>query len=574
MMTLFRHPGRLWRVLVVFSRYFILPKLPFRSPPEPGAVRMRLAIEELGGAWVKLGQMLAMRFDLLPPAYCSELLKLLGQVRPFSYDEVRSIVTAELGAPPEEVFASFEQKSFAAASIGQVHRAVLHTGERVAVKVQRPGIRGDFRSDIGLMYAVSGIIDRSRLFGGTKSRQVIDEFARWTADELDYLVEARQAALLHEHAVGERLERIARIYRDYTTSRVLTSELIEGISLYEVMIASRNKDTDYLASLRARGYDPDKIVRNLDWNMLNQVFVHGYFHADLHPANLFVLQGNAIGYVDYGIVGSLPNDTRDSLTHYSWLLFHGDVDAAVTELMRWLSPTSTTDPEAARTYLVSVHRAFVYEMGAADIETRGEPPADAAASPARPPRPNPYSRLAMDTMRGIRDHSLTFSPGIVAYLKMLVMLGTIRHELAINYDLRANVQRFFTRYMRQRAVALADPRLAMERFYDVSVRVRRAVRFVEFIEAQEPFIVEAQSTLLGFRRRMQAVRRRLIQLGVAVLVIGAVLYFVLREPDETRRMLPGGVDYDLFQYGLVVVLLLLIGRIVFDMRRISGDDTG
>jgi len=112
----------------------------------------------------------------------------------------------------------------------------------------------------------------------------------------------------------------------------------------------------------------------------------------------------------------------------------------------------------------------------------------------------------------------------------------------------------------------------MERFYDVSVRVRRAVRFLEFIEAQEPFIVEAQSTLLGFRRRMQAVRRRLVQLGVAVLVIGAVLYFVLREPGETRRMLPGGVDYDLVQYGLLIVLLLLIGRIVLDMRRINGED--
>ena len=112
----------------------------------------------------------------------------------------------------------------------------------------------------------------------------------------------------------------------------------------------------------------------------------------------------------------------------------------------------------------------------------------------------------------------------------------------------------------------------MERFYEASVRIGRAVRFLEFIEAQEPFIVEAQSTLLGFRRRMQAVRRRLVQLGVAVLVIGAVLYFVLREPDETRRMLPGGVDYDLVQYGLLVILLLLIGRIVLDMRRINGDD--
>ena len=141
-------------------------------------------------------------------------------------------------------------------------------------------------------------------------------------------------------------------------------------------------------------------------------------------------------------------------------------------------------------------------------------------------------------MRGIREHQLTFSPGIVAYLKMLVMLGTIRHELAISYDLRANVRRFFTRYMRQRALALADPRLASERFYEMSIRMRRALRFVEFIESQEPFLVEAQSTLLGFRRRMQAVRRGLVQLGVAVLVVGAVLYFVLREPDETRRMLP------------------------------------
>ena len=563
MMTLLRHPGRLGRVLIVFTRYFVLPRLPFRGTPEPGAVRVRLAIEELGGAWIKLGQMLAMRFDLLPPAYCSELLKLLGQVRPFAYDDVRAILTEELGAPPEEAFASFEQRSFAAASIGQVHRAVLPSGERVAVKVQRPGIRADFRSDIQLMYAVSGWIDRSRLFGATSSRSVIDEFARWTADELDYLVEARQAALLHEQAVGERIERIARVYRDFTTSRVLTTELIEGISLYEVMVASREGDSDYLATLRARGYEPDRIVRNLDWNMLNQVFVHGYFHADLHPANLFVLPGNAIGYVDYGIVGSLASDTRDSLTHYSWLLFHGEVDAAVKELMRWLSPTTTTDPEAARSYLVSVHRGFVYEMGASQ---------EAATTSSRSSRVNPYSRLAMDTMRGIREHRLTFSPGIVAYLKMLVMLGTIRHELAVDYDLRANVQRFFTRYMRQRAITLADPRLAPERFYEASIRIRRAARFMEFIESQEPFLAEAQSSLFGFRRRMRAVRRRLIRLGLAVLLVGALLYFVLAEPNETRRMLPGGVDYSWVHYGLVVLLLLLIGRLVLDMRRLDGDD--
>ena len=164
---------------------------------------MRLALEELGGAWIKLGQMLAMRFDLLPAAYCDELFKLLNQVRPFPYDQVREIVRQELGGLPEVVFASFEAESFAAASIGQVHRAVLQSGELVAVKVQRPRDPreppGRHRPDV----RVRAVLDWTHLFGATRSRTVIDEFARWTADELDYLVEARQAVLLYEHARGE-----------------------------------------------------------------------------------------------------------------------------------------------------------------------------------------------------------------------------------------------------------------------------------------------------------------------------------------------------------------------------------
>ncbi len=213
-------------------------------------MRARLALERLGGAWIKLGQMLAMRFDLLPPAYCDELFKLLNQVKPFPYDQVREIVREELGDDPEVIFRSFETQSFAAASIGQVHRAVLHTGEHVAVKVQRPGIRAILQADIQLMYAFSGVLNWTHLFGATKSREVIDEFARWTADELDYLVEARQAVLLYEHAQGDALERIARVYREYTTSRVLTAELIEGIPLIEIILARRERNTAYLEAPR------------------------------------------------------------------------------------------------------------------------------------------------------------------------------------------------------------------------------------------------------------------------------------------------------------------------------------
>src|SRR3954469_5569466 len=412
MRTLFRHPRRVWRVLAVFFRFFVAPALHLPgSDKRTGPVRLRLAFEALGGAWIKLGQMLALRFDLLPTAYCDELFGLLNAVAPFPYAEVRSIVRRELGGDPERIFHSFEPASFAAASIGQVHRAVLHSGETVAVKAQRPGIRQTLQDDMDTMYASAWFIDRTHLFGGIRSREVIDEFAHWTADEVDYMVEARQAVLLWENAQGDTVERIARVYRDYTTSRVLTTEYVAGIPLIDILIARRDGDTAYLRELAERGHDLDRIVRHLDWNMLNQVFVFGYFHADLHPANLFVLPGDAIGYVDFGIVGQLPNRVRESLTRYSWLLFRGEVEAAVSELMQWLAPTPSTDTAAARWRLIRVHQAVLYDTTGDRARGTTDGPGPIVAS-----RENPYSRLAVEILETVREHRLSMSPSIVGYL--------------------------------------------------------------------------------------------------------------------------------------------------------------
>src|SRR6476619_6998077 len=175
MRTFVRHPGRVWHVLTTFFVYFVAPALHLPGADRSsGPVRMRLAFQHLGGAWIKLEQMLALRFHLLPAPYCDELFKLLNQVAPFSYYEVRGIVQKELGADPESIFRSFSHESFAAASIGQVHRAELHSGEQVAVKVQRPGIREALAADIALMYSTTWVLDWSHVFGATKSREVID----------------------------------------------------------------------------------------------------------------------------------------------------------------------------------------------------------------------------------------------------------------------------------------------------------------------------------------------------------------------------------------------------------------
>jgi predicted unusual protein kinase regulating ubiquinone biosynthesis (AarF/ABC1/UbiB family) len=386
------------------------------------------------------------------------------------------------------------------------------------------------------MYAVTWILDWTHAFGTTQSRQVIDEFARWTADELDYLVEGppgRWCSTRTRAATGSR--RSPEVYRDYTTSRVFTSEFISGIPLIEIMSAIREGNEGYMNALAESGYDLNKIVRHLDWNMLNQVYVYGYFHADLHPANVFVLPGNVIGYVDYGIVGQLPERVRRSLTYYTWRLFKGDTDAAVRELMRWMAPTSATDAAVARRDLARVHDAFLYNTAAARGPARraGRHAADID---------NPYSKLAVDTLRVIRIHELELSQSLLAYLKMLVTLGTLRHQLATDYDLAATVQRFFRRLTGRRHRG-ARSAARVGRAYDASIRINRAIEFVEFLEAQEPRSSAGVDSTVRNPRPHPAGPAAVDLTRGAVLVVGTGPVLRARRTDETRQILPAGVPY-------------------------------
>ena len=386
---------------------------------------------------------------------------------------------------PRRSSASSRTESFAAASIGQVHRAMLRDGKPVAVKVQRRASSEALQADIDLMFATSRAARLDR-----RLRRHAQPAGHRGVRALD-----GRRARLHGRGPpggaalparkGEPLERVARVYREYSTARVLTTELIEGIPLVDIIVALREHDAGYLESLAERGYDLDKVILHLDWNMLNQVYVFGYFHADLHPANLYVLPGNAIGYVDFGIVGQLPDRVRGSLTRYSWLLFRGEVESAVEELMRWLAPSGGHRRG---------HRAL-----AAHPRPPGLPLRHRSARRLRRARAagsldrgadNPYVRLAVDIMAIIREHELTLAPSLVAYLKMLVTLGTLRHELASHYDLPRHVLRFFRKLVRQQGVAFLDPRLMVDRLYAGGVRLQRAMDFLEFIEAQEPVIAD------------------------------------------------------------------------------------
>jgi predicted unusual protein kinase regulating ubiquinone biosynthesis (AarF/ABC1/UbiB family) len=332
---------------------------------------------------------------------------------------------------------------------------------------------------------------------------------------------------------------------------VLTGDFLEGVPLIDILTAVRTGNTKYLCDLAAWGYDLESIVRHLDWNMLNQVFVFGCFHADLHPANLIVLPGNAIGYVDFGIIGRLSDDMRASLTRYSWLLFQGDVEGAIKELTRWLVPTVAGDVAGARQALIRVHEIFLYQSAQNGDSVD-----------------HPYLQFAVGILTTMRQYDMVLSPGVVAYLRMHATLGMLRYQLAPKYDLSKHVRRFFGRLIRQQAVSVFDPRLMLNRAYSGSIQLRRGLEFIEYVEAQEPLIAALEGTLVGVGNSMTSLRRWAMRLIPASLAVGAALYVVLADPRDTRAALPKQIPYDWLKLGLLAILLVLIFSLVLQGLRL------
>src|SRR5438270_13271462 len=265
---------------------------------------LREMLDELGPTFVKFGQLLSTRPDVLPPDIITELRGLQDDVRPFPFAQVEQVVEEDLGLTLDKLFTEFEEKPVAAASIGQVHRARLPNGRDVAVKVQRPGAPRQIEADLALLYQAARIAkERVRALDFIDARQLVDEFARSIRQELDYRLEARNADVFHRNFAGHPHVRVPRVYWSYTRSRVLTLEWLDGIQVADIHPDEWNvEDRRDLAYLMAETW-------------MTMIFRHGFFHGDPHPANILVLgRGDQIGLVDFGAVGKLTDDDMSKLT--------------------------------------------------------------------------------------------------------------------------------------------------------------------------------------------------------------------------------------------------------------------
>jgi ubiquinone biosynthesis protein len=286
--------------------------LPWPRPPstveaEPSPTQrgrhLREMLDELGPTFVKFGQLLSTRPDIVPPDIITELRALQDDVTPFAFAEVERVVREELELPIEKLFTSFEETPMAAASIGQVHRAVLPNGKRVAVKVQRPDAPRQIEADLQLLYQAARIAkERVRALDFIDARELVDEFARSIRHELDYRLEARNAQSFHRNFAGHPHVRIPHVYWSYSRQRVLTLELLEGEQVADLELQAFTMDERrHLAYLITEAW-------------MTMIFRHGFFHADPHPANILLIGGDQIGLVDFGLAGKLSDDDMSKLT--------------------------------------------------------------------------------------------------------------------------------------------------------------------------------------------------------------------------------------------------------------------
>jgi ubiquinone biosynthesis protein len=448
----------------------------------------------------------------------------------------------------DRLFRSFDWQPHAAASIGQVHRAELPDGTVVAVKVQRPRIREVIRADLTLMRFVAVLVDLTPLFGRTRARTLVEEFARWTEEELDYRIEARHAIVLKRNAAGDPLERNPRVYLEYTTAHVLTVEYLDGIPVSDIVAAIRRGDATFLETLTAQGHDLRRIAGHIVWNALNQIYRFGYFHADPHPANLLVLPGDAIGYVDFGIVGKLDDQTTESLRYFAQSLFAGHTGAAVEEFTRFLTPSSRTDLRAARCDLIDAMNNYVES---ARVGPEG-------------------FRLTEDIfeiemLSVVRSHGMALNPDAVRYLKAVLTAEAMVKELDPRFDLRSYENRFFGRLMELEAIEAVDPQQWGQRILDARVRVERVLTAIESIR-------DAPRDLLGVAL---SVRRR-VQLLSALTIIGLAAVLVgLWAARSSAGSVLHGYPITAVVLGGALVSLGWLWFLILEVRRLpSESDVG
>ncbi len=411
-----------------------------------GPVGLRKRLERLGPTFIKIGQFLALRPDLIPQEYCDELMLLMDRVPPFPWEQARAMLREELGGEPNEVFAYINPRPVAAGSLAQTHIARLKEGTEVAVKIQRPDVLVQIERDLRRARRLARLLEISGTSLIVSPTEVVEELAGWLMEEIDFKHELTNLTRLYDLAAGSRFQKIPRPFPALSTSRILTAEYLRGLPVSELLLTVRSGHPD--AEIDALGVDRDRLARNLLWASLVQIFRYQFFHADLHPGNLIALPGDVIGFVDFGLCDELDETVRERQMRYLSAVYDADLDRMFNALTDILTPSEETDMDAFRS-------EFMVEISPYVNRTQNDQ-ASYGASGTKTDR-SPLAQSLVGVLRAARRHKLQVPARVLSMYRAILTAETVAYQFGTTVDLRSVGREFFANLQMEEALRAIDP---------------------------------------------------------------------------------------------------------------------
>jgi ubiquinone biosynthesis protein len=488
--------------------------------------RLRHTLEELGPTYIKLGQILSTRPDILPPDFIFELGKLLDAAPPVPSDQVVEIIEKELGHSVNHLFAGFSTEPIAAASIGQVHRAMLHDGTEVVVKVQRPNIERIVQADLNILMAQARFLeDRSETLRNYGLTEILDEFSQALRDELDYTAEGRNADRLRSMINDENVI-IPQVYWNLTTRRVITLTDLKGIKLSE------------LDRLRAEGYDLHSIAESVTRAYMQMVFVHGAFHADPHPANILVCDHH-VGIIDFGMMGYLTPRIKEDLGDLLFALVQQNTD----DMVHIITRMGAVGPQSDRDALRRDMRRLMVRYYNASLESL------------------PITSFLADIMGVAFEHQIRLPADLTLLARTVVVLEGVARSLDPAFVLARYLEPFVVRLVRERISVQRTLLDSARTLRDLQVVLHSMPRRLDSITDQ----LERGELLVGVDLRglrstldeLDVVGNRVaFSVVVAAITVGSALVLLAEEAATIFRIPFTNIGLPIAQIGFVMAAMM------------------
>ena len=345
------------RLLPILLRYQFQRRNPSSAAFLKTCVDFRTTLHDLGPTYIKLGQLLSARPDLVGMELATELRKLLDQIPIIPFDEIEDVLQRTWNNNPKKIFRKIEHTPLATASIAQVHKATMHNGHIVAIKVQRPGIRAVITHDLVIFKQLTFLLDKILPIKGIQFSYIYQEFASWIQNELDFQTEGRRAERFAQNAKDLPGIRVPSIFWDYSSSTVLVMDYLEGYTVNNILSEMKRQKVTSIYDVKLDfAIDPDTLIHRLITAIAQQLLTDKYFHGDLHPANIIIQKNNTVAFVDFGIIGTLNNEEQTQILLALIAIVQGDPQAMVKIISSLIA-----DPLTQKD-MTKLHQTFADEL--------------------------------------------------------------------------------------------------------------------------------------------------------------------------------------------------------------------